>query len=42
MISLEGKSIKREQFNAHPRYQNEESTEKETTWKIQKSDKSKK
>ena len=29
------------QFNSHPRFQNEESTEKESMWKIQKYDKKK-
>ena len=31
----------RGQFNAYPRFQNEESTEKEGVWKIQKYDKQK-
>ena len=31
----------RGQFNAHPHFQNEESTEKEGMWKIQKYDKKK-
>ena len=41
MISLEERSISRGQFNAHSCFQNEESTEKESMWKIQKSDKKK-
>ena len=39
MISLEGQVHQEGQFNAHPRFENEESTEKRGMCKIHKYDK---